>query len=248
MWLKIVAVILFFGSLIGCSATGGREAPVSDLWNQPQSTQRLHVAQVGDTLYSIAWRYGKDYRDLAHYNAILPPYRVHAGQRIWLVPTGKKTTLPRETKVVNTPVTNLASAPDDIPAVDLEPHVAAPTAWSWPALGKVIAQYVNSNGGNKGLDIAGQMGDPVRATAAGKVVYAGNGLRGYGELLIVKHNEEFLSAYAHNRKLLVHEGQSVKAGQVIAEMGDTEAQQVMVHFEIRQAGKPVDPMQYLPKR
>lgn len=125
------------------------------------------------------------------------------------------------------------SGPDDVP-------------WIWPSAGKVVAPF--SESGNKGLDFAGKAGDPVIAAGEGKVVYAGAGLRGYGELVIIKHNATFLSAYAHNRKILVKEGQQVSRGQKIAEMGNTDADSVKLHFEIRKQGKPVDPAQYLPKR
>ena len=135
------------------------------------------------------------------------------------------------------------------PAAPATPPVAAgpdEVSWLWPSPGKVLATY--SDAGNKGLDIAGKAGDPVLASADGKVVYAGAGLRGYGELIIVKHNATYLSAYAHNRKILVKEGQQVTRGQKIAEMGSTDTDSVKLHFEIRKQGKPVDPSQYLPKR
>ncbi|MBP5997390.1 MAG: peptidoglycan DD-metalloendopeptidase family protein [Azonexus sp.] len=119
-------------------------------------------------------------------------------------------------------------------------------AWQWPSSGKVTNGY--SDAGNKGLDFGGKSGDPVQAAADGKVVYAGAGLRGYGELVIVKHNATFLSAYAHNRKILVKEGQQVTRGQKIAEMGNTDSESVKLHFEIRKQGKPIDPSLYLPKR
>lgn len=127
----------------------------------------------------------------------------------------------------------VAAGPDDVP-------------WLWPTSAKVSAPY--SDSGNKGLDFAGKAGDPVLAAGDGKVVYAGSGLRGFGELVIVKHNATYLSAYAHNRKILVKEGQQVSRGQKIAEMGNTDAESVKLHFEIRKQGKPVDPAQYLPKR
>lgn len=127
----------------------------------------------------------------------------------------------------------VVSGPDDVP-------------WMWPVSGKVAAPF--SESGNKGLDFAGKSGDSVLAAGEGKVVYAGAGLRGYGELVIVKHNATYLSAYAHNRKILVKEGQQVSRGQKIAEMGDTGADSVKLHFEIRKQGKPVDPAQFLPKR
>lgn len=118
--------------------------------------------------------------------------------------------------------------------------------WAWPATGKIAGQF--TEGASKGLDILGKKGDPVHAASDGKVVYSGSGLRGYGQLLIVKHNNTFLTAYAHNSKILVKEGQSVARGQKIAEMGDTEADQVKLHFEVRRQGKPVDPLKHLPPR
>lgn len=118
--------------------------------------------------------------------------------------------------------------------------------WAWPSTAKMTAPY--SESGNKGLDFSGKTGDPVMAAGDGKVVYAGSGLRGYGELVIVKHNATFLSAYAHNKKILVKEGQAVTRGQKIAEMGNSDADSVKLHFEIRKQGKPIDPLQYLPKK
>jgi lipoprotein NlpD len=138
-----------------------------------------------------------------------------------------------EAKAEAPAVPAVAPGPDDV-------------AWMWPTSAKVSAPY--SDAGNKGIDFAGKAGDPVLAAGEGKVVYAGSGLRGFGELVIVKHNATYLSAYAHNRKILVKEGQQVSRGQKIAEMGNTDADSVKLHFEIRKQGKPVDPAQYLPKR
>jgi lipoprotein NlpD len=118
--------------------------------------------------------------------------------------------------------------------------------WNWPTAGKVIAPFNEASSSGKGLDIGGKSGQPVLAAGPGKVVYSGSGLRGYGKLVIIKHNKTYLSAYAHNRQVLVKEGQSVTSGQKIAEMGDSDADQVKLHFEIRRFGKPVDPMKYLP--
>lgn len=119
-------------------------------------------------------------------------------------------------------------------------------AWQWPAAGKTIATF--NEGTNKGVDVAGRAGDAIHAAGDGKVVYSGSGLRGYGKLVIIKHNGTYLSAYAHNRSVLVKEGQAVTKGQKIAEMGDSDAEQVKLHFEIRRQGKPVDPLKYLPPR
>lgn len=127
-----------------------------------------------------------------------------------------------------------------------EVAVADGISWKWPATGTLIGAF--SEGVNKGIDIGGKPGDPVRSASDGKVVYSGSGLRGYGKLLIVKHNASYLSAYAHNRQVLVKEGQSVTMGQKIAEMGNTDSEQVKLHFEIRRQGKPVDPLKYLPQR
>lgn len=120
--------------------------------------------------------------------------------------------------------------------------------WAWPASGTLIGRFASNGSLNKGIDIAGQLGQPVLAASGGTVVYAGSGLRGYGELVIIKHNETYVSAYGHNRRLLVREGQQVKVGQSIAEMGSTGTDRVKLHFEIRRQGKPVDPLQYLPRR
>ena len=119
-------------------------------------------------------------------------------------------------------------------------------AWNWPANGKLLGTF--SEGGNKGIDIGGRAGEAVLAASGGKVVYSGSGLRGYGKLVIVKHNNNFLTAYAHNQNILVKEGQMVNKGQKIAEMGNTDADQVKLHFEVRRQGKPVDPLKFLPQR
>ena len=151
--------------------------------------------------------------------------------------------------------TALRTAPEAPPP----PPVAAPAApaapattdadedvdWVWPARGKLVTGF-SDTANLKGIDIAGTAGQPVLASAAGRVVYAGSGLRGYGKLVIVKHNADYLSAYAHNREILVKEGQQVTKGQKIAEMGNTDSDQVKLHFEIRQRGKPVDPLRFLP--
>ena len=161
------------------------------------------------------------------------PYSDEAYAR--LNKAGSETAKPAEIKPEVKPeaAPAVATAPDDVP-------------WMWPTSAKLSAPY--SDTGNKGLDFAGRSGDPVLAAGDGKVVYAGSGLRGFGELVIVKHNATYLSAYAHNRKILVKEGQQVSRGQKIAEMGNTDADSVKLHFEIRKQGKPVDPAQYLPKR
>lgn len=169
------------------------------------------------------------------------PYSDEAYARLNRVPEAAKAAEPVK------PVE--AVAPAAVAAAPAATAVAAggdEVTWAWPTAGKLAAPF--SEAGSKGLDFSGKAGDPVLAAADGKVVYAGAGLRGYGELVIVKHNATFLSAYAHNRKILVREGQQVTRGQKIAEMGNTDADSVKLHFEIRKQGKPVDPAQFLPKR
>ncbi|MGB9493515.1 MAG: peptidoglycan DD-metalloendopeptidase family protein [Azonexus sp.] len=147
-------------------------------------------------------------------------------------------------------VVAVAPKPESKPEAKSEPEATATgpddLTWQWPSSGKVIQPF--SETGNKGIDFAGKSGDPVLAASAGKVVYVGTGIRGFGQLLIVKHNATFLSAYAHNRKILVAEGQQVTRGQKVAEMGNTDSDMVKLHFEIRKQGKPIDPTEYLPKR
>lgn len=164
--------------------------------------------------------------------AIVEPYSESAWAKITATPSK-----PVPPPSVKAPA---VSTPNPSPAVD------AASAWIWPAHGKVVTTF--SNGETKGIDIAGKLGDAVRASSGGRVVYAGAGLRGYGKLVIIKHDADFLSAYAHNDALLVKEGQTVKKGQTIAELGKTDADRPKLHFEIRRRGKPVDPLKYLPNR
>jgi lipoprotein NlpD len=141
-----------------------------------------------------------------------------------------------------------AAAPEPAAAQPDRADSNQPVFWSWPADGRLIRGYDANSTGKKGIDIAGNSGDTVRAAAAGKVVYAGDGLTGYGRLIIIKHNKDFLSAYAHNRKLIAKEGQWVNKGEVIAQMGSSGTDRTQLHFEIRRQGRPVDPLGYLPKR
>lgn len=147
-------------------------------------------------------------------------------------------------KAVVAPTPNADVKPETKPADSASP--GEELGWIWPTGGKVITQF--SEGGNKGIDIAGKMGDQVVAVGDGRVTNANNALRGYGYLIVIKHSGNYITVYAHNSKLLVKDGQTVTKGQKIAEMGNTDADQVKLHFEVRQQGKPVDPLQYLPKR
>ena len=166
------------------------------------------------------------------------PYSDEAYARLSKAPE-----VPKAAEGVPPAVVVAPAAPEATPAAAPAPD---DVAWAWPSNGKMIGTY--SEAGNKGVDIGGRSGDPVLAAADGRVVYAGAGLRGYGELIIIKHNATYLSAYAHNRKILVKEKDQVTRGQKIAEMGNTDADAVKLHFEIRKQGKPIDPLPYLPKR
>lgn len=224
-----------------------------------------HVVKRGETLYSIAWRYGRDYRELGNANGISPPYMIRVGQVLRLDRRGTVTSGGQTGSVAsrNTSPSRSASGPAATRPASPPPatrppqassssgertQVVSSIAWRWPHSGTVIASFSTTGKVNKGLDIAGNAGDQVRAAASGNVVYAGSGLLGYGNLIIVNHNEHYLSAYAHNRNILVQEGQDVQAGQVIAELGSSGADRPKLHFEIRKDGNPVDPARYLPPR
>ncbi len=230
----------------------------------------------GDTLYSIAWRYGQQFQDVAAWNNIQPPYLIHEGEWIRVVPPdgsrpdyasvaeappSPQMVPPSGSEVPGPTVSGAVSRADPPPAVEIRPRGPAattpapsesvppgPLVWSWPAQGRVVRGFAGQLTDRQGVDISGTRGDPVRAAARGRVVYAGSGLIGYGQLIIIKHDELFLSAYAHNRKLLVKEGDSVRSGQLIAELGSSGTDRPKLHFQIRHKGKPVDPVRYLPRR
>ena len=204
-----------------------------------------YTVQRGDTLTRIALDNGQSWRDLVTWNNLPNAHLIEVGQVLRVVPPGATA---EASGVVVQPIGQPeALAPSVKPAA-----LPAPAAndeglgFGWPATGQLISGFDETK--NKGLDIAGQAGDPVLAAADGQVVYAGAGLRGYGNLIILKHNNTFLTAYAHNQALLVKEDQKVRKGQKIAEMGKTDADRVKLHFEIRRQGKPVDPARYLPSR
>ncbi|MBT8506429.1 peptidase [Coxiella-like endosymbiont of Rhipicephalus sanguineus] len=233
-------VILLLLIVVGCMKSTDL-APVVNVWLQPDAKLSFYRVKSGDTIYSIAWAFGLDYRALAAVNNLNPLYSIRPGEvlRMTIIPRGKKiippTRLAAQTLFSRTPLKYWQP-----------PHIARPVfSWHWPAQGRIIGRYSVRIIGNQGIDIAGQYGEPVRAAADGIVVYSGAGVRGYGNLIIVKHNESYLSAYAFNKRILVKEGRRVRPGQKIAEMGHTDAGCVMLHFEIRRDGKPVNPLRYL---
>ncbi|WP_211218171.1 peptidoglycan DD-metalloendopeptidase family protein [Marinobacter daepoensis] len=245
-------------ALAGCNTS----ALYQDNLYNPPVYWGTHVVKEGETLYRIAWRYGRDYRELGDANGISPPWNIRPGQVLRLDRKGTirqtaQASRPTRPKTSPPPRTNAGSSisrPSAKPTAKVSTgrasgsQVVANVRWHWPHSGTVIAGFSSSGKVNKGIDIAGKPGDSVKAAADGSVVYAGNGLLGYGNLIIVNHNEHYLSAYAHNRKILVKEGEGVKAGQVIAELGNTGTDKPKLHFEIRKNGNPVDPSRYLPRR
>lgn len=257
----------------GTVPPGGTEVGQSS----PVSQVREHVVQPGDTMLGIGRTYGHSVSDLVAWNNLANPNQIVPGQRIRLqapgMGAGEPVAIAKPIDVA--PVAPIGAPAAEVPLkqepkggkqaysdqawaavqpgasaaalAPVTPELAAKDSnWLWPASGSILAGFNDSS--NKGIDIAGNPGDPVLASAAGKVVYSGSGLRGYGKLVIIKHDENYLTAYAHNRELLVKEGEDVNRGQKIAELGSTDADRPKLHFEIRKQGRPVDPMTYLPSR
>ncbi len=251
------------------AATSIPRAPTAARRNSVSSGGSYYVVKRGDTLYSIAWQNGLTYQQLAASNNIHYPYTIYTGQRLNLrsaapvrapapVQDNRARPRPLPQPAPVTAATPLPSQPANrvaTPAVQ-ETAVSAGGAaevsgydgrWIWPTRGRILRSYQSSGRGKKGIEIGGHDGQPVKAAAGGKVVYAGSGLVGYGRLIIIKHNENLLSAYGHNSKLLVSEGDQVTAGQQIAEMGSSGTNRTGLYFEVRKDGKPVDPLRYLPQ-
>lgn len=244
-------LILLTGLIASCGTakiiqpTRGNPGIASDV----QSTRQPRTMRVrpGDTIYAIGRRTGIRPADLIAWNRLSDPNHLDPGQVLQLSAMDQP---------VHSAVTVSAATPSARPS--RSPTVAAPlatqhvtsakpaTTWRWPATGSIVGRFSPDDQTRQGIDIAGTEGEPVLATAKGVVVYSGTGLMGYGELIIIKHDERWLSAYGHNRQRFVSEGQTVAAGQLIARMGRTGTVRTMLHFEIRQNGKPVDPLQYLP--
>lgn len=249
-----LAALVVGGCALG-PPLGGRTSPPEvrgprSAEQAPKKRPEAHVVRPGDTLSAIAWQYNLDWRSVARWNRIRPPHVIHPGQRISLrgppppsptrtagVKAGSKRPAPRAAS------RSAAAAPAPAPT----PAAPVPAGgWAWPAKGKLIRGF--GKGERGGIDIGGRRGQSVVAARGGRVVYSGSGLAGYGRLVIIKHSDRLLTAYAHNDRLLVKESQTVRTGQKIAEMGSTGIEKVMLHFEVRRDGKPVNPMKYLPRR
>lgn len=205
-------------------------------------TRRVVIVKRGDTLYSLAKRLGVDRSQLAQANNLKYPYTIHVGDKLALPDTSTAQTT--KAPALSVPVTPTHS-PDE--GLRSDAVLAKSSAWVWPVKGPIARKYQSWGQGKKGIGIAGQPGDPVRAASAGRVVYSGGGLIGYGELIIIKHSSSYLSAYGHNRKRLVREGDRVAQGQTIAELGQSGSNSPMLHFEIRHRGTPVNPLTLLPR-
>ncbi|ABI57170.1 peptidoglycan DD-metalloendopeptidase family protein [Alkalilimnicola ehrlichii MLHE-1] len=253
-WVALVAV-----SLAGCTTFSW-----PSFTGDGSSRVYHYEVRPGDTLYAISWRHGLDYRDVARWNNLESPDRIYAGQRLRLNPPGAggrsggavasrsggggtppsrsdrpatgSTTAGRDSRSTGTP----SPVRQQAPASDID--------WDWPVSGQVVKSF-NRGGGKQGIEIRGREGDAIRAAAAGSVVYSGSALRGYGNLVIIKHDSRYLTAYGYNRRLQVGEGEQVRRGQVIAEMGHGPgADHPGLHFELRRDGEPVDPTRYLPEK
>lgn len=270
--IHIIFVSFLCISIIGCTQRG-TPAPVASLSSAPTTLQQKikikggsYIVKKGETLYSISFRANKDFRDLAKINGISKPYKIFPGQKLklntWL--KNNKNTKKQAKKTALT--TSYKQKSNKISKKDLvqpkkpeyvqkqanklsktkKTQYAKNVAWQWPAKGKVIRRFSNKDNGFKGILIANNRSTAIHAASHGTVVYAGSALKGYGQLIIVKHNDDYLSAYAHNKRLLVKEKQEVKAGQLIAEMGSSDAKMTGLRFEIRYRGKSVNPVKYLP--
>lgn len=261
-WLGVLGLI----ALAGCASKGQR-APVVDLTNPPASTASAtpgsYVVKSGDTLFKIARANNVDVDTIKRLNNLSDPNQIHVGQVLKL--SGSGGGQPQPITGGKIPAKPLEPAeggatggePAPAPATPATPATPAETKpvtraadvgvinWGWPSTGQILQTF---NANSKGIDIAGNPGDPVVAAADGKVMYSGNGVRGLGNLIIINHQNGFITAYAHNRALLVKTGQDVKRGAKIAELGQSDTNAPKLHFEIRRQGTPVDPMQYLPAR
>ena len=233
--------------MVGCSVPRTKPATVIDRSggaSEPAPPGYYRVKK-GDTLLRIALDNGQSYKDLVQWNNLSNPNQIEVGDLIMIkAPAGSKAAAKPVDKKPQVDSSKADASKTDTKADDSKPEMVAEPGirLSWPAKGKVTQEFSESN---KGINIAGKLGEPVTAAADGKVVYAGNSLRGYGNLVIVKHDNTYLTAYAYNKNLLVKEGDAVKKGQKIAEMGDTDTNAVQLHFELRVNGKPVNPIPYL---
>lgn len=238
----LVLTVLMLG-LSSCATNTGRLAPVMSIYAKKNFNGSTYRVRAGDTLYSVSWAYGVDFRDLARWNGLKPPYRLYVNEVLRLTSTAPAGANKRKSSRSShrSGVSYRKSS-----HAEKTRHVSRYKGrWVWPVKGKVIRKFQSRFGGNQGIDIKGQYNSLIKASAAGVVVYSGAGVRGYGNLIIIEHSPSVLSAYAFNRIALVKVGQRVKVGSYIARMGRNAAGIPAVHFEIRVNGKPVNPQIYV---
>jgi lipoprotein NlpD len=254
------------GILVGPGCSTPQPAPVASREPLSPATPYYRVKR-GDTLAGIAWRAGLDYRVLAAWNDIRNPDRIYAGQLLRMQPPlrsnrsgGSPGVKPRASRSPGPqPKTRVPDVATTRKAGSAEPAVvtASPQPvrgrdavlhWRWPTDGRLYRTFSGNDRKRRGIKIRGVLGQPIRAAEAGRIVYSGSGLIGYGKLIIIKHNKNYLSAYGHNRRILVKEGDRVVRGETIGEMGKPPDDEPLLHFEIRRGGTPVDPMSLLPRR
>lgn len=255
----VCLLLILLGGMTACATikapVSARQAPdkqpvsVSSSRTERRGTSHTqHTVTRGDTLYSIAWRYGYDYKTLASWNRIKSPFTIYPGQVIKLGPAPRSRPQQAPPGLKKQPAKPVAATRKSTPPVKTASATGAGTGavrWQWPARGKLLKSSTPT--AKKGISIAGRAGQKIVAAATGKVVYSGSGLRGYGNLIIIKHNDIYLSAYAHNRDMVVKEGDTVRAGQQISTMGVDGKGAPTLHFEIRKNGKPIDPLGQLPR-
>lgn len=272
------ACLTIFFIVFALTACSGRSQPapvvalnttVAKQNNLTEISGETYKVQRGDTLFAVAFYSGNDYRDIAKFNNLQAPFNIYPGQTLKLTATSAKNNNNKNkgisakpsntTKVVVDPMKTQAygesegenhrkKLKNERKPSNKPDNKRQKTTWIWPASGKSTSAVVGSDGTNRGVDIKGELSSPIYAAANGKVVYAGNALKGYGNLVIIKHDNNLLSAYAHNDTILIGEQSYVKQGQKIATMGRTDSSDVMLHFEIRRKGKSLDPFQFLPKK
>lgn len=250
---KLLLITLVSISIAGCFGKS-KPAKISKARGKVYRTQKTYIVKSGDNLYFIAKKLGVSTKDLTKRNKLRNNAKIFPGQRIKYMHYHKhpQKTYSGKTSTRQKKYTSIASSNHKKTEASKKSVIAKPIAsnfkWGWPAKGKIINNYYQPNSKLRGINIASFEGAPVKAAATGTVVYSGNALRGYGNLIIIKHNNIYLTAYAHNSKILVREGQKVSKGQLIAKMGKSGAKKVMLHFEVRRYGKPIDPMRVLPKK
>jgi lipoprotein NlpD len=263
---RIALVVLLGVAVAGCAARR-TPAPVVDRSAKPRPAQvrpagaptppaataqsgDYYTVRRGDTLYSIALDHGADYREVAQWNGLDDPTRIQVGQQLRVTPPPGRAevgTVRGATRIESRPLTGESARREEPPKAPPPLAAASPAAglFGWPAKGRVLAEFAEPR--RKGIDIDGKPGDPVVAAAAGRVTYVGTGIQGMGKLVVIKHDNGFITVYAHNKDIVVKEQQAVARGQKIAELGSTDADRPKLHFQIRKGASPVDPMLYLPK-